>query len=56
MAFASQGNRDEARKWYDQAVQWVDKNSKALRMDPQHAEEIRRFRSEAEEVLKIRNK
>jgi Flp pilus assembly protein TadD len=40
------GNKDEARKWYDQAVQWMEKN------EPQN-EELRRFRAEAAEMLKI---
>ena len=40
------GNKDEARKWYDQAVQWMEKNQ------PQN-EELRRFRAEAAEILKI---
>jgi len=39
-------NKDEARKWYDQAVQWMDKN------DPKN-EELRRFRAEAAELLEI---
>ena len=40
------GNKDEARKWYDQALQWMEKNQ------PQN-EELRRFRAEAAEILKI---
>jgi tetratricopeptide (TPR) repeat protein/serine/threonine protein kinase/WD40 repeat protein len=42
-------NKDEARKWYDKAVQWMDKNAK-------DNEELRRFRSEAEELLEIEKK
>ncbi len=43
------GNRDEARKHYDQAVQWMDKNQ------PEN-EELRRFRSEAAELLELKEK
>jgi WD40 repeat protein/Flp pilus assembly protein TadD len=45
------GNHDEARKRYDQAVEWMNKNRAALGKDRTQAEELRRFRSEAEEVL-----
>jgi eukaryotic-like serine/threonine-protein kinase len=34
------GNKEEARTWYDKAVQWMEKN------DPRN-EELRRFRAEA---------
>ncbi|MEX2288685.1 MAG: tetratricopeptide repeat protein, partial [Planctomycetaceae bacterium] len=40
------GHHDEARKWYDQAVAWMEKNQP-------HDEQLRRFRTEAEELLKI---
>ena len=43
------GNQDEARKWYDQAVAWMNKNQ------PKN-EELRRFRAEAEELMKIERK
>jgi len=43
------GNQAEARKWYDQAVGWMEKNQ------PQD-EELRRFRGEAAELLKIEKK
>jgi tetratricopeptide (TPR) repeat protein len=45
MAHWQQGESDEARKWFDQAVAWMDKNQ------PEN-EELRRFRAEAEELLK----
>jgi tetratricopeptide (TPR) repeat protein len=48
------GNRAEARKWYDQAAGWLEKN--AQRLGPQDAEEVRRFRGEAEEVLGLNKK
>jgi WD40 repeat protein/serine/threonine protein kinase/tetratricopeptide (TPR) repeat protein len=48
------GNRDEARKRYDQAVQWLEKNGPMLTKTPQWADELRRFRAEAEEVLGLK--
>jgi tetratricopeptide (TPR) repeat protein/serine/threonine protein kinase len=51
MAHHQRGNHDEARKRYDQAVEWLTKNKAALEKDKSQAEELRRFRSEAEEVL-----
>jgi serine/threonine protein kinase/tetratricopeptide (TPR) repeat protein len=50
------GNRDEARKWYDRAVQWQEKNKEELEKDRVHMAELRRFRSEAEEVLQEKKK
>jgi len=49
MAHWQLGNKDEARKWYDQAVGWMAKNK------PQD-EELSRFRAEAETLLKIETK
>jgi tetratricopeptide (TPR) repeat protein len=45
MAHWKLGDHDAARKWYNQAVAWMDKNQ------PEN-EELRRFRAEAEELLK----
>src|SRR5207249_7440084 len=39
------GEKEKAHKWFDQAVQWTDKNQ------PQN-EELRRFRVEAAELMK----
>jgi tetratricopeptide (TPR) repeat protein len=49
MAQWQQGNKDEARKWYDQAGAWMDKNQ------PEN-EELRRFRAEAAELMGIEAK
>ncbi len=49
MAHWQQGNHVEARNCYDQAVEWMEKNK------PQD-EELRRFRTEAAELLKLENK
>jgi tetratricopeptide (TPR) repeat protein len=40
------GHKDEARQWYDKAVEWMDKNA------PKN-EELLRFRAEAAELLGI---
>jgi tetratricopeptide (TPR) repeat protein len=40
------GNKDEARKWYDQAIDWMDKNAPTN-------EELKRFRAEAAELLGV---
>ena len=44
MAHWQLGDKEQARKWYDQAVQWMEKNR------PQD-EELRRFRAEAAALL-----
>jgi Flp pilus assembly protein TadD len=49
MAHWQLGNKEDAHKWYDHAVAWMGKNR------PQN-EELRRFRTEAEELLKITDK
>jgi tetratricopeptide (TPR) repeat protein len=41
------GNKEEARKWHDQAVQWMEKNG------PQDAS-FRGFRAEAEKLLELK--
>jgi hypothetical protein len=43
------GEKDVARKWYDKAVDWMEKNEPNNR-------EFGRFRTEAEELLKIAGK
>jgi Flp pilus assembly protein TadD len=56
MAHEKLGNRDEARKRYDQAVEWLEKNGPILAKNPQWADELRRFRAEAEETLGLKKK
>ena len=46
MARSQLGEKEEARKRYDQAVEWMEKNKP-------DDEELRRFRAEAAELLKI---
>lgn len=50
------GEREEARKLYDRALRWIEKNQKILEKDPTVTEELKRFRAEAEEVLEIATK
>jgi tetratricopeptide (TPR) repeat protein len=47
MAHWRLGDKKDARKWYDQAVQWMDKNQ------PKN-EELVRFRAEAELLLELK--
>jgi tetratricopeptide (TPR) repeat protein len=56
MAHQKLGNHDEARKAYDQATQWLEKNKESLAKNKRQAEELRRFRSETEEVLELKKK
>jgi serine/threonine protein kinase/tetratricopeptide (TPR) repeat protein len=49
MAHWQLGEKETARKWFDQAVQWMDKHK------PRN-EELRRFRAEAAELLGAREK
>jgi tetratricopeptide (TPR) repeat protein len=56
MAHQKLGQRDEARKWYDQAIQWMEKNREALKKDRPRREEISRFQAEAEDVLDLKKK
>lgn len=49
MALWELGDKNEARTWYDKAVGWMDRN------DAKN-EELRRFRAEAAELLKIDKK
>jgi tetratricopeptide (TPR) repeat protein len=51
MAHQKQGDPDRARALYEQAARWLEKSRAALEQDPGQAEELRRFRAEAEEVL-----
>jgi eukaryotic-like serine/threonine-protein kinase len=48
MCYWQLGGKDAAGKWYDQAVGWMDKNKP-------DGEELRRFRAEAEKLLKQTN-
>jgi hypothetical protein len=46
MAHWQLGAKEEARKWYDRAVAWMEKK------EPKN-EELRRFRAEAEKLMGI---
>jgi tetratricopeptide (TPR) repeat protein len=56
MAHKQLGNREEARKAYDRAVQWLEKNKEGLEKNKPAAEDVRRLRDEAEEVLELKKK
>jgi tetratricopeptide (TPR) repeat protein len=49
MAHRQLGDKENAHQWFDQAVQWMDKQV------PKH-DELRRFRAEAAELLKVKEK
>jgi tetratricopeptide (TPR) repeat protein len=51
MAHWQLGQKDDARKWYRQALGWVEKNRQALATNPQWTDELRRFQAETEELL-----
>ena len=49
-------HKDEARKWYDRAVAWMDKNQEALKKSRHDWEQVSSFRAEAAELLEIKKK
>jgi tetratricopeptide (TPR) repeat protein len=49
MAHWRLGERDKARQWYEKAVQWMEQHN------PKN-DDLRRFRAEAEELLKMNDK
>jgi tetratricopeptide (TPR) repeat protein len=49
MAHGQLGNKAEARKWYDQAIKWMEKNQ------PKDGQ-LRRYRAEAAELLGVKEK
>jgi Tfp pilus assembly protein PilF len=53
MAHAQAGDQAAAGPWYQKAVEWTDQNQAALEKSPRQAEELRRFRAEAADVLGI---
>jgi tetratricopeptide (TPR) repeat protein len=54
MSHQKLGASEEARRWYDRAIEWLEKNKPLLDQDKTRAEQLRRFRSEAEEVLEMK--
>ena len=56
MAHWQMGNKEAARKWYDQAVAWTDKNQEALKKSRFEWGTLSRFRAEAAELLEIKKK
>src|SRR5262249_7621835 len=56
LSHAKLGAPEEARKRDDEAGRWLGRNGRALEQEPRRVEELRRFRSEAEEVLGLKKK
>ncbi len=56
MASWQLGKKNDALKWYEQAVQWIEKNNDVLAKNPRTTEELRSFRAEAVELLKVEAK
>jgi tetratricopeptide (TPR) repeat protein len=56
MAYRKLGKNNESREAYDQALRWLEKNQASLAKNKVQAEELRRFRVEAEEVLELKKK
>jgi tetratricopeptide (TPR) repeat protein len=52
MAQHQLGHHEEARQTYDRALAWLETNRKALREIPWLADQLRRFQTEAGELLK----
>ena len=46
MAHWQKGDNDEGRKWYTQAIEWMEKHRS-------RDQELRRFRAEAEDLMGI---
>ena len=53
MAHWQLGNKEQARKWYDQAVAWLEKNKEQLEKQKRYKEELLRFRAEAAALLEV---
>jgi tetratricopeptide (TPR) repeat protein/serine/threonine protein kinase len=51
MAHHNLGAHEEARKWYDKAVAYLERYSSALETNSRDADQLRRFRAEAEQRL-----
>jgi serine/threonine protein kinase/Tfp pilus assembly protein PilF len=56
MAHRQLGNNDEAGRWYEKAMEWMDKNQKQLQQNKVFDEELHQFRGEAAELLGIKEK
>jgi serine/threonine protein kinase/tetratricopeptide (TPR) repeat protein len=55
MAHWQLDEKEKARNWYDRAVLWLEKNKDQWEGNKQLAEELRRFRAEAAELLGIKD-
>jgi hypothetical protein len=50
------GNDGQARKFFGMAVAWREKNKQALKDNKSQEDELRRFQTEAKEVLELKKK
>jgi serine/threonine protein kinase/WD40 repeat protein len=56
MAHWQLGEKEEAKKWHDRAVQWLKDNQQTLEKNKRYEEELGRFQQEAAELLGLKEK
>jgi tetratricopeptide (TPR) repeat protein len=56
MAHGKLAKTEEARKWYDQAIQYLESHQKDLEKDRYGWQELERFRAEAKALLEVKKK
>jgi tetratricopeptide (TPR) repeat protein len=56
MALRQLGQPDEARKAYERAIRWAEKNPDVVAKNAEQADDFRRLRAEVEEVLELKTK
>ncbi len=56
MTYWQKDDRKEAQRWYDTALRWIDKHQDALKRELEAAQDIARFRAEAEKLLQVGKK
>ncbi len=49
-------HNEDARKWYDQAVGWMEKNAEELARNKPYEAQCRRYRAEAAQLLGMKEK
>jgi hypothetical protein len=56
MAYWQKEDREEARRWYDTGVRWIEENQTNLKQHPEAVKFMARIRAEAEELVGIEKK
>ncbi len=56
MAHWQIGEKEKASKWYNRAVQWMEKSRQDLEKNAEQRTDLNRFRAEAEALLGVRDK